>query len=100
MIRPNGFSSVIHVSQGPWFFLFLQIWSTLPGFSLNTTDLVAFKNIAWSLGMIIKERPEIRLCICSGGQSTQIKYLSKSTDTYNKILLHKSKSTAFSILLE
>ncbi len=29
----------------------------------------------------------------SGGQSTQIKYLSKSTDTYNK-------STAFSILLE
>ncbi len=23
----------------------------------------------------------------SGGQSTQIKYLSKSTDTYNKILL-------------
>ncbi len=24
----------------------------------------------------------------SGGQSTQIKYLSKSTDTYNKILLH------------
>ncbi len=25
--------------------------------------------------------------LCSGGQSTQIKYLSKSTDTYNKILL-------------
>ncbi len=25
--------------------------------------------------------------IYSGGQSTQIKYLSKSTDTYNKILL-------------
>ncbi len=25
--------------------------------------------------------------ISSGGQSTQIKYLSKSTDTYNKILL-------------
>ncbi len=25
--------------------------------------------------------------IRSGGQSTQIKYLSKSTDTYNKILL-------------
>ncbi len=24
----------------------------------------------------------------SGGQSTQIKYLSKSTDMYNKILLH------------
>ncbi len=28
-----------------------------------------------------------RLHIYSGGQSTQIKYLSKSTDTYNKILL-------------
>ncbi len=27
------------------------------------------------------------LIIHSGGQSTQIKYLSKSTDTYNKILL-------------
>ncbi len=28
------------------------------------------------------------VCVCvSGGQSTQIKYLSKSTDTYNKILL-------------
>ncbi len=25
--------------------------------------------------------------LCSGGQSTQIKYLSKSTDTYTKILL-------------
>ncbi len=42
------------------FFFFLQIWSTLPGFSLNPTDLVAFKNIAWSLGMTIKERPEIK----------------------------------------
>ncbi len=26
--------------------------------------------------------------LTSGGQSTQIKYLSKSTDTYTKILLH------------
>ncbi len=32
---------------------------------------------------------EFRLLLvtASGGQSTQIKYLSKSTDTYNKILL-------------
>ncbi len=30
---------------------------------------------------------QIHLGITSGGQSTQIKYLSKSTDTYNKILL-------------
>ncbi len=29
------------------------------------------------------------LCMLSGGQSTQIKYLSKSTDTYNKILLQE-----------
>ncbi len=36
----------------------------------------------------------------SGGQSTQIKYLSKSTDTHNKYYSSKSKSTAFSILLE
>ncbi len=27
------------------------------------------------------------LSLGSGGQSTQIKYLSKSTDTYSKILL-------------
>ncbi len=46
------------------FFFFLQIWSTLPGFSLNPTDLVAFKNIAWSLGMTIKERPEIKKKNC------------------------------------
>ncbi len=38
--------------------------------------------------------PDMNTIICennvqnaSGGQSTQIKYLSKSTDTYNKILL-------------
>ncbi len=35
------------------------------------------------------ERERERVCVCvSGGQSTQIKYLSKSTDAYNKILLH------------
>ncbi len=31
--------------------------------------------------------PYFSLLIISGGQSTQIKYLSKSTDTYTKILL-------------
>ncbi len=35
----------------------------------------------------------------SGGQSTQIKYLSKSTDSIVKYYSSKSKSTAFSILL-
>ncbi len=29
----------------------------------------------------------VEVIIISGGQSTQIKYLSKSTDTYTKILL-------------
>ncbi len=73
MIRPNGFFSVIHVSRGPWsFFSFFQIWSTLPGFSLNPTDLVAFKNIARSLGMTIKERPEIHLCICEASRKGSI----------------------------
>ncbi len=35
-------------------------------------------------GRIRNERAFLHI---SGGQSTQIKYLSKSTDTYNKILL-------------
>ncbi len=50
------------------------------------------------LGMFQIKRKEINktsavvaaVCVShddSGGQSTQIKYLSKSTDTYNKILL-------------
>ncbi len=30
---------------------------------------------------------DLHFATFSGGQSTQIKYLSKSTDTYNKILL-------------
>ncbi len=30
---------------------------------------------------------DVNLLTISGGQSTQIKYLSKSTDTYSKILL-------------
>ncbi len=29
----------------------------------------------------------VKKAFSSGGQSTQIKYLSKSTDTYSKILL-------------
>ncbi len=34
-----------------------------------------------------KKVKHCELFASSGGQSTQIKYLSKSTDTYNKILL-------------
>ncbi len=74
MIRPNGlnFSVLYMLVKGHGFFFFLQIWNTLPGFSLNPTDLVAFKNIAWSLGMTIKERPEIRLCICEASRKGSI----------------------------
>ncbi len=42
-----------------------------------------YRESADSLIMILV----FRLGTISGGQSTQIKYLSKSTDTYNKILL-------------
>ncbi len=35
----------------------------------------------------VTQHKNIHINIGSGGQSTQIKYLSKSTDTYNKILL-------------
>ncbi len=38
------------------------------------------KFVKVTLGVILSH-------IISGGQSTQIKYLSKSTDTYTKILL-------------
>ncbi len=51
------------------------------------SDLIA-KNIHILFKIIIcSERLQQCIAICSGGQSTQIKYLSKSTDTYNKILL-------------
>ncbi len=36
---------------------------------------------------IYQEQRKLLPALSSGGQSTQIKYLSKSTDTYNKILL-------------
>uniref|UniRef100_A0A4W4E309 Ribosomal RNA-processing protein 12-like conserved domain-containing protein n=1 Tax=Electrophorus electricus TaxID=8005 RepID=A0A4W4E309_ELEEL len=42
----------------------LQIWTMLPGFCTNPTDLrSSFKGIARSLGMAITERPDLRLCI-------------------------------------
>ncbi len=37
--------------------------------------------------MLIAITFKVNIFKCSGGQSTQIKYLSKSTDTYTKILL-------------
>ncbi len=37
--------------------------------------------------LLQKSNSGLRCVFSSGGQSTQIKYLSKSTDTYNKILL-------------
>ncbi len=49
--------------------------------------------VLWSFLGVLKHllAPPLR-CLCllrlnSGGQSTQIKYLSKSTDTYSQILL-------------
>ncbi|KAG5831684.1 hypothetical protein ANANG_G00306350 [Anguilla anguilla] len=43
----------------------LQIWTMLPGFCLKPTDLtVAFKGIARALGMVISERPDLRLTAC------------------------------------
>ncbi|XP_063963855.1 RRP12-like protein [Lytechinus pictus] len=43
-----------------------QIWSLLPGFCKNPTDLaVAFKGIAKILGTALNERPDLRLVVCS-----------------------------------
>ncbi len=37
--------------------------------------------------VVFGEAVKAQMAVISGGQSTQIKYLSKSTDTYTKILL-------------
>ncbi|KAG9484706.1 RRP12-like protein isoform X2 [Eleutherodactylus coqui] len=42
-----------------------QIWTMLPGFCTRPTDVAAcFKNIAKTLGMIIMDRPDLRLAAC------------------------------------
>ncbi|XP_077114405.1 RRP12-like protein [Ranitomeya variabilis] len=42
-----------------------QIWTMLPGFCTRPTDVAAcFKNIAKTLGMIILDRPDLRLTAC------------------------------------
>ncbi|XP_056384885.1 RRP12-like protein [Hyla sarda] len=42
-----------------------QIWTMLPGFCTKPTDVAAcFKNIAKTLGMIILDRPDLRLNAC------------------------------------
>ncbi|KAM4033364.1 RRP12-like protein [Anomaloglossus baeobatrachus] len=44
-----------------------QIWTMLPGFCIKPTDVAAcFKNIAKTLGMIILDRPDLRLTACQG----------------------------------
>ncbi len=49
----------------------------------EATICVVQESIRWKGNQIRDNLREIG----SGGQSTQIKYLSKSTDTYDKILL-------------
>ncbi len=56
--------------------------------------LVYYMQRAGSLGVLDRavialehQLPRVAGSATSGGQSTQIKYLSKSTDTYTKILL-------------
>lgn len=45
--------------------LFFQIWTMLPGFCTCPLDLLAsFKGIARTLGMVINERPDLRLTVC------------------------------------
>ncbi len=62
-------------------------------FSLIFQQLCIFQNINWQLNSTSEvERvqqycTQVKVPLHSGGQSTQIKYLSKSTDTYSKILL-------------
>ncbi|XP_029305253.1 RRP12-like protein [Cottoperca gobio] len=42
-----------------------QIWTMLPGFCTCPVDLLAsFKGIARTLGMVINERPDLRLTVC------------------------------------
>ncbi|XP_037320839.2 RRP12-like protein [Pungitius pungitius] len=43
----------------------IQIWTMLPGFCTCPVDLLAsFKGIARTLGMVINERPDLRLTVC------------------------------------
>ncbi|KAM4703390.1 RRP12-like protein [Rhinophrynus dorsalis] len=42
-----------------------QIWTMLTGFCIKPTDVAAsFKGIARTLGMVIKDQPELRLSVC------------------------------------
>ncbi|XP_029031381.1 RRP12-like protein [Betta splendens] len=43
----------------------LQIWTMLPGFCTSPVDLLtSFKGVARTLGMVINERPDLRLTVC------------------------------------
>ncbi len=55
----------------------LMLWT-----NLSTVDLIHSANLKFQKSSLI----QLMALFDSGGQSTQIKYLSKSTDTYNKIL--------------
>ncbi|XP_041866150.1 RRP12-like protein [Melanotaenia boesemani] len=59
----------------------LQIWTMLPGFCTCPVDLLAsFKGIARTLGMVINERPDLRLTVCQALRTL----ISKSCFTEEK----------------
>ncbi len=60
-------------------------WAAFKGKRLAWHEFVIWVQIIY-LGLH-EDLNTSTLVLHSGGQSTQIKYLSKSTDTYNKILL-------------
>ncbi len=69
-------------------FLTHTFWSCFPQFPYVTPAPHEPVKTLRSLVNIRKDSLRlVRYIVNSGGQSTQIKYLSKSTDTYNKILL-------------
>ncbi len=63
--------------------------SSLPGGLLVASSLHSLppRQRFAHLPVVLRNDTQIDIVIPSGGQSTQIKYLSKSTDTYTKILL-------------
>ncbi|XP_066549145.1 RRP12-like protein [Amia ocellicauda] len=59
----------------------LQIWSMLPGFCMQPTDLAtSFKGIARALGMALTERPDLKLLICQALRTLVNKSCQKEED--------------------
>ncbi|MGH0116705.1 UNVERIFIED_CONTAM: hypothetical protein FKN15_021253 [Acipenser sinensis] len=61
--------------------LHLQIWSMLPGFCMQPTDLAtSFKGIARALGMVIGDRSDLRLTVCHAIRTLINKSIRKAED--------------------